>query len=773
MLFISYFIVPMLLNYPPNSELIFFQQKVESVTHVQQYIIIYLLFTVATLIFISILYRDIFRLYEGKSIKKSLVDVRQKTFSMMPKLMLFQLGFIFTVLVLLAATTPDTSFDSKVKLILAYITIIGCISVITDFVLSPELKKFVIWSSIHEENYVFKYKKAFFKNRVILRILPLIMIIIVIVSFFGYSTVIKEVGKTNNNYYREEIIKLNLSFQTLDQVIEGLNNISKLNNNDYYFYSYNQEDYFVENDNNLSLFVREYIKAYSDENGGHVYDFYGVEKEGYIHKIQLFNGETLYIGFMFSISSPNVLLMYIMAFILLISITIIYLRIFSNSVSTDIKDVASNLNKIASDERNVLIEKLPISSNDEIGEIISAYNKIQDLNKSYINDLNIAKEQAEKANEYKTEFLSNMSHEIRTPLNAIVGFANSMVDEDIPEETKEEVKDIIMASHILLDIVNSILDISKIEANKLEIINSEYDPNTMLYELVALTEARIGDKSLEFRTSFDPSIPPMLYGDVSRLKQIILNLLTNAVKYTKEGYVEFKVTSIVKDDICRLMISIEDTGVGIKPEDIDKLFNKFERLNAGGTSSIEGTGLGLAITKKLVELMGGQIVVQSIFGKGSKFSVAINQRIGIGKPKVDKSSHNTQVIQAIDFSDKKVLVVDDNKLNLKVAIRLLSAFSIKVTTVDSGRECIELIKAGEQFDLILLDDMMPKLSGTDTLKILRENSSFNIPVVALTANAITGMREKYLGSGFDDYLAKPIEKTELYRVLIQYLSNNE
>ena len=251
------------------------------------------------------------------------------------------------------------------------------------------------------------------------------------------------------------------------------------------------------------------------------------------------------------------------------------------------------------------------------------YFTIENPDLKIIEELNIARDQADKANNAKSEFLSNMSHEIRTPLNAIVGFSQALEEENLPDEAKDEVKDIIMASQSLLEIVNGILDISKIEANKLEIVNAEYDFNKVLEELVALTRARMGDKPLQFKTSFDPTIPTVLYGDHTRIKQIILNLLTNAVKYTKEGYINFKVDSVIKEDVCRLIISVEDSGIGIKEENINKLFSKFERFDLEKNITIEGTGLGLAITKKLVDLMNGKIVVQSTYGEGSRFTVAI------------------------------------------------------------------------------------------------------------------------------------------------------
>ncbi len=400
------------------------------------------------------------------------------------------------------------------------------------------------------------------------------------------------------------------------------------------------------------------------------------------------------------------------------------------------------------------------------------YFTIENPDMKLINELNIARDQAEKANNAKTDFLSNMSHEIRTPLNAIVGFSQALVEEDIPESAKGEVKDILMASENLLDIVNGILDISKIEANKLEIVNTEYSFQKILNELVSLTRARLGDKPLDVRINFDPSIPPYLYGDYVRLKQIVLNLLTNAVKYTKEGYVEFKVSTVKKGNVCRLIISVEDSGIGIAKEKVDKLFTKFQRFDVEKNITIEGTGLGLAITKKLVELMNGKIVVQSIYGKGSRFTVAIDQRI-VTNPTTIKADINPNKLTVFDASDKKILIVDDNKVNLKVASRLLKDYNAQITEVMSGYECIDLIRKGEDYDLILMDDMMPKMTGVETLHLLKQDSSFSIPTVALTANAISGMKEKYLSDGFDDYLSKPINKNELNQVIHKYLAKNK
>lgn len=402
---------------------------------------------------------------------------------------------------------------------------------------------------------------------------------------------------------------------------------------------------------------------------------------------------------------------------------------------------------------------------------IFMYFTIENPDMKMIEELNAAKDTAEKANNAKTDFLSNMSHEIRTPLNAIVGFSQGLLEEDLPSSAKEEVEDIINASQSLLQIVNGILDISKIEANKLEIVNTEYSFKKVFDELVTLTKGRIGDKPLEFRYNYDHSIPPVLYGDHIRIKQIILNLLTNAVKYTKQGYVDFNISSVCNGDVCRLIISVEDSGIGIKKENINKLFNKFERFDLEKNITIEGTGLGLAITKKLVELMNGQIVVQSKYGEGSKFTAAIDQRI-IPKTLEELSEDLSSNEDTSTFvgCGNKILVVDDNMINLKVAARLLKTYNVDVELVTSGKECINKILEGNVYELILLDDMMPHMTGVETLKNLQKIIGFNIPTVALTANAISGMREKYLENGFDDYLSKPIDKVELEKVLKKFLN---
>ena len=266
--------------------------------------------------------------------------------------------------------------------------------------------------------------------------------------------------------------------------------------------------------------------------------------------------------------------------------------------------------------------------------------------------------------------------------------------------------------------------------------------------------------------NYDANLPWYLHGDISKVKQIITNLLTNAVKYTDSGSITLSVDANNVNEICELKISVSDTGRGIKEELIPNLFNKFERLEEDKNTSLEGTGLGLSITKRLVELMHGTIEVESVYGKGSKFTISINQKISKSiqhREKEEKISNNT------DFKNAKVLIVDDNKINLKVASKLLSNYGITSTNVESGFDCLDKISQGEEFDLILLDDMMPKMSGVETLKKLKKIKNFKTPVVALTANAIAGMQEKYLKEGFNEYLPKPIEKEELLKILNKYL----
>ena len=413
--------------------------------------------------------------------------------------------------------------------------------------------------------------------------------------------------------------------------------------------------------------------------------------------------------------------------------------------------------------------EITLSSTVDALVLYIMYFTIENPDVKIINQLNLAKENADRANLAKTEFLSSMSQEIRTPLNAIIGFSECIKNAKTLEDAKIDADDIVMAGQNLLEIVNGILDISKIEAGKMEIVEVNYNLKNICMDIEKLIKPRLKEKPIEFKVNIAPDIPDILFGDMGKVKEIITNLLTNAVKYTEKGIVELNVMCINDKNKSKLVISVEDTGRGIKPDKINKLFTKFERLEEDRNTTLEGTGLGLAITKSLVEMMGGKIVVQSKYGSGSKFTVYLSQKIVTLKEKVSKPIETTEE-QKLVFKDKKILIVDDNKLNLKVTSKMLDPYEVSIETCMSGLECIEKVKTNN-YDLILLDDMMPKMSGTETLKELKKIDSFNTKVIALTANAITGMKEKYLSSGFDDYLAKPIDKLELNRVLKEYLKD--
>lgn len=367
-----------------------------------------------------------------------------------------------------------------------------------------------------------------------------------------------------------------------------------------------------------------------------------------------------------------------------------------------------------------------------------------------INNLRL---RALKANTNKTNFLSNMSHELRTPLTSIISSIDEIKSYNLPQEIKDNLNDIIDSSNSLLDIVGNVIEINKIENKVYDLKEKNYDIRDVVEKLIKLNTKKYSKENVVFKYSVSDNTPSNLFGDKTKIKEIINNILDNSFKYTNKGSISLTINSVLDNDICNLIIEIKDTGIGIKSEDLNKIFNGND-IDNDINGNVNRDGLGLLVSKDLVNLLNGTIIVSSYYGSGSVFTINIPQKLK-NELEIVEQTNTTK------FNNKKVLLVDDDRLNNRILKRLLKIYNIELDTCERGIECIDKINNGEQYDLILMDIMMPDINGVDTLKKLKSNKHFNTKVIALTADALSTSRNKYLKAGFTDYLAKPFKKEEL------------
>jgi signal transduction histidine kinase/CheY-like chemotaxis protein len=397
---------------------------------------------------------------------------------------------------------------------------------------------------------------------------------------------------------------------------------------------------------------------------------------------------------------------------------------------------------------------------------------LQEMVRQRTEDLQNQTRLAVEASHAKSAFLAKMSHEIRTPMNVVVGLAEVLLRRDLPADAAKEARHIKQAGISLLSIINDILDFSKIEAGKMDIVDAEYSFLDLIRDVEGIIRFRVTGKPVDFITRIDAGLPDSLRGDMNRIRQILLNLLTNAVKYTRRGSVTFTVSGAMQEDgTIRLSFEVADTGIGIRQEDMGDLFSSFRRVDVRTHQDIEGTGLGLTIARSLCRAMGGDVAAASEYGKGSVFTAELIQRVVEQRPRGTSAARKKARIVTFIAPEADVLIVDDLPGNLLVAEGLLAPYRMRIFTCASGREAVDLVKK-HPFDLVLMDHMMPEMDGVEAtlaIRALGEERCRTMPVVALTANAVSGMREMFLENGFNDFLSKPIDVSRLERLLTQWI----
>lgn len=377
-----------------------------------------------------------------------------------------------------------------------------------------------------------------------------------------------------------------------------------------------------------------------------------------------------------------------------------------------------------------------------------------------INNLRL---RALKANMNKTDFLSNISHELRTPLASIISSIDEIKNYNLPPEFKDTINDIVDSSSSLLDIVGNVIDINKIENKIYDLKEKNYSIKETVEKLIKMNTKKYNKENVIFKYFISENTPQNLFGDKTKIKEIINNVLDNSFKYTDKGSISLTINSEIVSDICNLIIEIKDTGIGIKSEDLNKIFNGSD-IDNEINSDVDRDGLGLLITKDLVSLLGGTITVCSYYGSGSVFTIKIPQRLKNELETIEQTN-------TTKFINKRILLVDDDRLNNRILKRLLNIYDIELDTCERGIECIDKINNGEHYDLILMDIMMPDMNGIDTLKKLKSNKNFNTKVVALTADALSTSKNKYIKVGFTDYIPKPFKKEELEQKLKELLGD--